>query len=229
MKCWTGWSTNRIKTTGRNINNLRYADDTTLMAESEEELKSLLIKVKEESEKAGLKLNIQKTKIMASGPFIAWKIERKMGKCGNSDRFPLPGLQNHCRWCLQLWNQKTASWQENNNKLKQCVEKQRHYSANKGLYSQGYSLPSSHIWLWQLDLKEGRMPKNWCLWTVVLEKTPESPLESKEIKPFRLKGDQPWIFTGRTDAEADHLMSTNLSRDWSCTDHVTDHAPMTWL
>ena len=75
MKCWAGWSTVGIKVAGRNINNLRYADDTTLMAESEEELKSLLMKVKVESEKLGLKLNIQKTKNMASGPIISWEID----------------------------------------------------------------------------------------------------------------------------------------------------------
>ena len=72
-----------IKTVGRNINNLRYADDTTLMAESEEELKSLLMKVKEESEKIGLKLNIQKTKIMAPGPIISWQIDEEFGNSGN--------------------------------------------------------------------------------------------------------------------------------------------------
>ena len=80
---------------GRNINNLRYADDTTLMAESEEELKSLLMKMKEESEKAGLKLNIQKTKIMASGPITSWEIDENSG---NSVRLYFFGLQNHCRW-----------------------------------------------------------------------------------------------------------------------------------
>ena len=83
-----------IKIAGRNINNLRYADDTTLMAESEEELKSLLMKVKEESEKAGLKLNIQKTKIMASHHFMA----NRWGNNGNSDRLNFLGLQNQCRW-----------------------------------------------------------------------------------------------------------------------------------
>ena len=85
-----------IKIAGRNLNNLRYADDTTLMAESEEELKSLLMKVKVESEKVGLKLNIQKTKIMASGPnhFMA----NRWGKNGNSGRLYFLGLQNHCRW-----------------------------------------------------------------------------------------------------------------------------------
>ena len=91
-----------IKVVGRNINNLRYADDTTLMAESEEELKSLLMKVKEESEKAGLKLNIQKTKIMASGPITSWEIDGETVE--NSGRLYFSGLQNHCRWWLQPWN-----------------------------------------------------------------------------------------------------------------------------
>ena len=85
-----------IKIAGRNINNLRYADDTTLMAESEEELKSLLMKVKAESEKAGLKLNIQKTKIMASNPIISWQID---GETMETVRdFIFGELQNHCRW-----------------------------------------------------------------------------------------------------------------------------------
>ena len=83
-----------IKTAKRNINNLRYADDTTLMVESEEELKSLLMKVKEGSEKVGLKLNIQKTKIMATGPITSWQTEA--GKSRNRDRFHFLGLQNHC-------------------------------------------------------------------------------------------------------------------------------------
>ena len=86
---------------GRNIYNLRYADDTTLMAESEEELKSLLMKVKEESEKVGLKLNIQKTKIMAFGPITSWEIDGEIVETV-ADYFS--GLQNHCRWWLQPWN-----------------------------------------------------------------------------------------------------------------------------
>ena len=85
-----------IKTAGRNINNLRFADDTTLMAESKGKLKSLLMKVKEESEKVGLKLNIQKTKIMASGPITSWQIEGKTVETVSD--FILGGLQNHCRW-----------------------------------------------------------------------------------------------------------------------------------
>ena len=84
-----------IKIAGRNINNLRYSDDTTLMAETEEELKSLLIKVKEESEKTGLKLSIQKTKIMASGPVTSWQIDGETVETVADYFF---GLQNHCRW-----------------------------------------------------------------------------------------------------------------------------------
>ena len=88
-----------IKIAGRNINNLRYADDTTLRAESEEELKSLLMKVKEESEKIGLQLNIHKTKIMASSPITSWQIDGE--NSGNNGRLYFGGLQNDCRWWLQ--------------------------------------------------------------------------------------------------------------------------------
>ena len=88
-----------IQVVGRNINNLRYANDITLVAESKEELKSLLMKVKEESEKVGLKLNIQKTKIMASGPITSWQIDGE-----TVADFIFGGLQNHCWWWLQPWN-----------------------------------------------------------------------------------------------------------------------------
>ena len=88
-----------IKIAGRNINNLRYADDTTLMAKSTEEIKSFLIKVKEESEKVGLKLNIQKTKIIASGPITSWQIDGE-----TVSYFIFGGSKNHCRWWLQPWN-----------------------------------------------------------------------------------------------------------------------------
>ena len=87
-----------IKIAGRNVSNLRYADDTTLMGESEEELKSLLMKVKEEGEKIGLKINIKKTKIMALGPITSWQID---GETVETDRLYFLGLQNHCRWILQ--------------------------------------------------------------------------------------------------------------------------------
>ena len=98
-----GWKKHKLESiAGRNINNLRYADDTTLIAESKKELKSLLMKVKEESEKVGLKLSIQKTKIMASGPITSREIDGETVETVAD--FILGGLQNHCRWWLQPWN-----------------------------------------------------------------------------------------------------------------------------
>ena len=86
---------------------------------------------------------------------------------------------------------------------RQCFKKQRHYFANKSSYSQSYGFSSSHVWIWELDHKEGWELKNWCFQTVVLNKTLESPLDCKEIKPVNAKGNRPCIFTGRTDAEAE--------------------------
>ena len=83
------------------------------------------------------------------------------------------------------------------------MKKQRHYFANKDLSSQGYGFSSGHVWMWELDYKESWALKNWCFWTVVSEKTPESPLDCKEIQPVHPKGDQSWVFTGRTDVEAE--------------------------
>ena len=87
--------------------------------------------------------------------------------------------------------------------IRQHIKKQRHYFANKNLSSQSYGFSSSHEWMWELDYKESWVPKNWCFWTLVLEKTLESPLDCKEIKAVHPKGNQPWIFIGRTDAEAE--------------------------
>ena len=95
-----------------------------------------------------------------------------------------------------------VSWQENYGKPRQCAEKQMHYSTDKGPYSQDYGLPSGHVQLWQLDHKEGRVTNNWFLWTEVLEKTSESPLDRKEIKPVNLKGNQLCIL-GMDDVEAE--------------------------
>ena len=89
---------------------------------------------------------------------------------------------------------------ENYVKPRQRIKKQRHSFAHKGLYSQSYGFSSSHVWMWELNHKEGWAPKNWCFWTMVLEKTLESPLDYKEINP---KGNQSWIFLGRTDVEAE--------------------------
>ena len=96
-----------------------------------------------------------------------------------------------------------ASWKESFDQLRQHIKKQRHYFVNKGLSSQGYSFSSSHVWMWELDYKESWILKNLCFWTVVLEKTLESPLDCKEIQPVHPNGDQTWVFIGRTDIEAE--------------------------
>ena len=94
------------------------------------------------------------------------------------------------------------SWQKNYDQPRQCIKKQRHHFANKDPYSQSYGFSSSHARMWELDHKEGWALKNWCFWNVVLEMTLESPLDCTEIKPVNPKGNQSWIFIGRTDAEA---------------------------
>ena len=96
----------------------------------------------------------------------------------------------------------TAPWKKSYDQPRQHIKIQRTYFANKGLSSQSY-FSSSHVWIWELDHKGSWAPKNWCFWTVVLEKTPESPLDCKEIQPVHPKGDQSWVFIGRTDAEAE--------------------------
>ena len=111
--------------------------------------------------------------------------------------------------------------------LDNILKKQRHYSANKGPSSQGYGFSSGHVWMWELDYEESWVPKNWCFWTVVLEKTLKSPLNCKEIQPVHSEGDESWVFIGRTDAEAEtpilwppHAKSwligkdTDAGRDW---------------
>jgi len=93
-------------------------------------------------------------------------------------------------------------WKKSYDKPRQYVKKQRHHFVNKGPYSQNYGFSSSRVWVWELDHKEGWVPKNWCFWIVVLEKTLGSPVDCK-IKPANAKGNQPWIFIGRTNAEAE--------------------------
>ena len=96
-----------------------------------------------------------------------------------------------------------ASWRKIYDQPRQYIKKQRHYFANKGPSGQGYGFSSSHVWVWELDCKESWELKNWCFWAVVLEKTLESPLDCEEIQPVHPKGNQSWIFFGRTDAEAE--------------------------
>ena len=171
------------------------------MAESEEELKSLLMKVKEESEKVGLKLNSQKTKIIASGPITSSQING--------------GTMETLKYFLFFGSKITANG-DCSHEIKRClllgrkamtnldsILKSRHYFANKGPSSQSYGFSSSQVWMWELHHKESWVPKNWCFWTVVLKKTLESPLDFKDIKPVNPEGNVPWTFIGRTGAEAE--------------------------
>ena len=135
-----------INIAGRNSNNLRYSDDTTLRAESEKKLRSLLMKVKEESEKVGLKLNIQKTKIMASGPITSWQIDLKTAETVTD--FILGGSKitadYHCSHEIKrhlLLGRKVM------NQPRQLIKKQRHYFANRGPSNRSYGVSSSHVWM----------------------------------------------------------------------------------
>ena len=113
---------------------------------------------------------------------------------GNSDRLYF-GLQNHCIWWLQLWDEKTLPpWKKSYDQPRQHITKQRHYFANKGPSSQSYGFSSSHVWMWEFDYKNSWVLKNWCFWTVVLVKTLESPF-CREMQPVHPKGNQSWIFT----------------------------------
>ena len=95
------------------------------------------------------------------------------------------------------------SWKESYDQPRQHIQKQRHFFANKGPSSQSYGFSSGHVWMWELDYKESWAQKDQCFWTVVLEKALESPLDCKEIQPVHPKGDQAWVFIGRTDVEAE--------------------------
>ena len=134
-----------IKIAGRNINNLRYADDITLTAESEEELKSLLMKVKEESEKAGLKLSIQNTKIMASGPIISWQIDGETMETVTDFIFLGPKITADGDCILEI--KTLAPWKKSYGQPRQHIKKQRHDFANKGPSSQSFGFSGGHVWV----------------------------------------------------------------------------------
>ena len=106
-----------------------------------------------------------------------------------------------CQCCHEI--KMLTPWKESYDQPRQHINKQRHYFVNKGLSSQGYGFSSGHVWMSELDYKESWVLKNWCFWTVVLEKTLESPLDCKEIQPVHPKGDQSWMFIGRTDVETE--------------------------
>ena len=160
------------------------------------------MKVKEESERVGLKLNIQEIKIMASRPITSWQIDGEIVETVTD--FILGGC-------------KITADGDCSHEFKRCLLLGRKVMTNVDsiLESRDITLPtkfhlveatgfaSSHVWIWELDCEDSWAPKNWCFWTVVLEKTLESPLDCKEIQPVHSKGNQSWIFFGRTDAEAE--------------------------
>ena len=165
------------------------------------------MKVKEESEKVGLKFNIQKTKIMASGPITSWQIdgETVTDVIFGGFRITTDGDCSHeIKRCLLLGRQAM-------NNLNSILKSRDIILSKKCPSSQSYSFSSSYVWMWRLDHKESWAPKNWCFWTVVLEKTLDSPLDCKEIQQVHPNRNQSWVFIGRTDAEAEtpifgHLM-----------------------
>ena len=144
-----------IKIAGRRVSNLRYADDTTLMAESEAELKSLLMKVEEENEKAGLKFSIQKTNIMASHPIISWQIDGEKVEAVTDVIFLGSKITVDSDCSQQFKRHLLAPWKKSYDKPRQHIKRHRHYFADKGPYSQSYGFSSSHLWMLELDHKEG--------------------------------------------------------------------------
>ena len=180
-----------IKIAERNINKLRCTDDTTIMAERKEKLKSLLIQVKEESEKVGLKLNIQKTKIMAFSLINLQQTEGGKVKRVTDFVFLCSKITTDSNWsheikrCLLLGRGAMTN--------ADSILSSGDITAHKCASGQSYGFSSRHVQMWELDHKEGWEMKNQCFWIVVLEKTLKSPLDSK-IKPVNPKGNQPWLF-----------------------------------
>ena len=174
-------------------------------------------------------------KIIASSPITSWQIDGETMETVTDfiflgSKITADGDCGHeMKRCFLLGN----------DQYRQHIKKQRHYFAEKGPCSQSYGFSSSHVWMWELDHKEGWATKNWCFWTVVLEKTLESPLECQEIKPVHPKGNQSWIFIGRTYAEAEapilwppdtksHLIGKDpdAGKDWGQEEKVTTEDEM---
>ena len=170
------------------------------MAGSEGQLKSLLMKVKEESGKVGLKLNIQKTKITSSGPIISWQIDGETVETVSD--FILGGSKITAD-CSHEIKRSLLLGRKVMTNLDSIVQSRDITLPTNLCLVMVMVFSSEHVWMKKLDYKENWAQKNWCLWTVVLEKTLESPLHCKEVQPVHPKGDQSWVFIGRTDAEAE--------------------------
>ena len=160
-----------------------------------------LLKVKEENEKAGLKLNIQKTKIMSSSPITSWQIDGETVETVAD--FIFGGSKITADGDCSHEIKTLTPWKKSYDQPRQHIQKQRHYFANRGPSGQSYGFSRSHVQMWELDYKESWAPKDWCFWTVVLEKTLESLLDCMDIQPVHPKGNQSWIFIEKTDVETE--------------------------
>ena len=183
------------------------------MAENEEELKSLLMKMKEEWFKGGLKFNIHKMKIMASGPITSWQIVGEITEILRDFIF---------------WGTKITADGDCSHEIKRCLLLGRKAMANvdnilkrkditllRKIHENQAGFFSSHVWMWKLEYKESWAPKNLCLWIMVLKKTLESPLDCKESQPVHPKGNQSWVFIGRTDPEAETpILQPPYPKNW---------------
>ena len=154
---------------------------------------------REESEKVGLKLNIQKTKIMASSLITSWQIDGQTVETVADFIFLGSKITADGDCCHEIKRHLLLGRKVMTNL--DSILKSRHYFADKGLSCQGYGFSSSHVWMWEVDYEESWAQKNWCFWTMVLEKTLKSPLDCKEVQPVHPKGDQSWVFIGRSDVE----------------------------
>ena len=187
---------------GRNINNLRYADDTTLMAESEEELKSLLMKVKKESEKVDLELNIQKTKIMASDPITSWQIDGETVETmadfilGGSKITADGDCSHEIKRHLLLGRQAMTN-------LDSILKSRDIILPREVCLVKAIVFPVVMYGCKSWTIKKAEYQRIDAFWTVVLKKSLESPLDGKKITPLHPKGNQSWIFIGKTDVETE--------------------------
>ena len=174
---------------------------------------------------------------MASGPITSWQIDGETV----SDFVFLGSKITADGDCSHEVKRLLAPWNKNYDQPRQHIKKQRHCFANKSPPSQSYGFSSSHVEMWELDLKESWAPKNWCFWTVVLEKTLESLLDCEEIQPVNPKGNQSWIFTGRTDTKAETPMlwppdvknlliekASDIGKDWRQEKGITEDEMVGW-
>jgi len=204
-KAWLEEAQAGIKIAGRNINHLRYADDTTLMAESEEGLKSLLMKVKEESEKVGLKLNIQKMKIMASGPITSWVIDGETVETVSDFIFGGSKITADGD-CSHEIKRRLFLGRKVMTNLDSIFKSRDITLPTKACLVKAMVFPVVMYGCESWTVKKAERQRIDAFELLVLEKTLESPLDCKEIQPVHSEGDQPWDFFGRSDAKAETLV-----------------------